>query len=279
MLVPTARADGPRDRLDGQRAEASRLAALIVARLDEDRDVRQQLDAQKVATAKARAAALNAEKTMEIAEIAREEYLKGTFPQDLQTAKGVIALAESELERAKDRAAWAERMVKQGFVTQGQFVADQLNQKQAEINLKNAKTKLQVLEQFTKDKELSELQANIERAKAEQLAALAEVGRAEQQEKTLEHRLKVVALLPDEDRALTSLHEAIQILDRREAKPDDAALADQLQAKLDEAAGLWKQAEAQHAAVLFAERRARIRARVIAKEFIERSKAKGQAPR
>jgi hypothetical protein len=274
LLVPPARAAGPGNRLDEQRAEASRLAALLVARLDEGQDVEQRFNDQKVATAKARAAALNTKTILEIAEIARQEYLNGTFPQDVQTARGEIALAESELERAKDRAGWAEQMAKKGFVSQSQLIADQLNQKQAEINLKNVRTKLKVLEDFTKDKELNELQANIERARAEQLAALREVALAESQEKALERRLKEVALLPIEDRALTSLDEALQLLDRRQANPDDAALADSLQAKLDEAAGYWKTAESRRAEALFAERKARIHATVR-----ERLKPKDQAPR
>jgi hypothetical protein len=56
--------------------------------------------------------------------------------------KSVLPLLESEVELLRDRAAWAERMVKKGFMTERQAEAERLKLRSAEISLERARREL-----------------------------------------------------------------------------------------------------------------------------------------
>ena len=58
---------------------------------------------QQFATRKAKASYEIARATLELAEIAREEYEEIIFPRDLAIADGEVKLAESDLRRSEDR--------------------------------------------------------------------------------------------------------------------------------------------------------------------------------
>ena len=83
---------------------------------------------------------------------------KGIYPQEIQTAQGEIKLAESEQVRAEDRLDWSDQMVKIGYVSAAQNIADQLTLQKAEFSLEQAQTKKEVLEKYTRDKTIKELQ-------------------------------------------------------------------------------------------------------------------------
>jgi HlyD family secretion protein len=128
------------------------------------------LTTQKIATRKAEAEHKQALLTLEVAKISVQEYEKGTYPSDIQTADGELALANSDLARAKDRKDWADRMLKQQLLSESQHLADVFALQKAEFTLKQATTKRMVLEKYTRDKELTELNANVEKAKSDTLA-------------------------------------------------------------------------------------------------------------
>ena len=63
--------------------------------------------------------------TLQLAKIDLEKYQKGDFPQSLKDVDGRIKIAESDLEQQRDRAAWAQRMLKKGYYTVSQSDAEQ----------------------------------------------------------------------------------------------------------------------------------------------------------
>jgi RND family efflux transporter MFP subunit len=132
--------------------------------------LRDNLTNQEIATKRAEADYEQAKKTREVAEIAVKEYVQGIFPQDEQSAEGQIKLAESELVKAKDKLDWSTKMEKIGYVTKTQLFADKLAREKAEFTLKESKTKLDVLRNFTKEKQVKDLQAAVEKAKSDELA-------------------------------------------------------------------------------------------------------------
>jgi multidrug resistance efflux pump len=77
----------------------------------------------------------SAEVTLELARIDLQKYLEGDFPQALKDVNGRIKTAESDLEQQRDRAAWAQRMVKKGYQTVSQAQAEQSKQESLEIAL------------------------------------------------------------------------------------------------------------------------------------------------
>src|SRR5690606_8579737 len=87
-----------------------------------------------------------------------------------KTIQGEIKLAQSELERAKDRLAWSDEMLALGYVSQAAYLGDKYDLQRAEFNLQQAEKKLEVLKQYTYDKQIKSLEGDVEKAKADELA-------------------------------------------------------------------------------------------------------------
>jgi HlyD family secretion protein len=144
---------------------SSLVLALVVSIQQRDR---------RLAIARARAAYLNAQLTRQVAEIALVEYQEGIYKQDKGTLQGEIALAESDRKRAEDRLEWSRKMHARGFVSQAQFTSDKLSVDRAAFSTEQAKTKLDVLEKYTFNKTIKELQSEVEKARAAELARWAD---------------------------------------------------------------------------------------------------------
>jgi RND family efflux transporter MFP subunit len=152
------------------KAEGTRVTkGELVCELD-SAALRDQLVNQEISTKRAEADLQQAEKTLQVAEIAVREYEEGTFPQDVQSAEGQIKLAEADLVRSQERLEWSNRMLAIGYVTASQNQSDKLTLQKMEFSLREAKTRLEVLQKFTKEKQLKDLQANVEKAKSDKLA-------------------------------------------------------------------------------------------------------------
>lgn len=106
-----------------------------------------------------------AQSTLEAAEVAREEYLLGTFKQDEQTILNEVFEAEENLRKAEQYLKFSERLAARGFVTQLQLEADRFAVQKSQNALDLAKRKLDVLRNQTKKRMLIELDANIRTAK------------------------------------------------------------------------------------------------------------------
>ncbi len=141
----------------------------LVAELD-SATLRDNLVNQEITTRRAKADLDNAEKTKIVAEISVNEYLLGTFPQEEQTIQGNMKLAESDLTRAKDRLEWSEAMFKNQYVSASSVLADKMTKQKAEISLANSKTQWTVLQNYTKKKQITELEANVKKAESDELA-------------------------------------------------------------------------------------------------------------
>lgn len=132
--------------------------------------LRDNLVNQEIATKRAEADFENAKKTREVAEISVKEYQEGTYLQEIKNIEGETTLAQSELERSKDRHEWSKMMAKNKYVSDSQVIADRLAQIKAEISLDQAIRKMQVLKDFTYKKQITELEANVEKARSDELA-------------------------------------------------------------------------------------------------------------
>src|SRR5262249_9502617 len=86
-----------------------------------------------------------AETNLKLAEIDLEKYVKGDFPQALQDVEGRVKVAESDLEQQRDRAAWAQRMLKKGYYTVSQADSEQSKLQSLELALEKVRTERKVL--------------------------------------------------------------------------------------------------------------------------------------
>jgi multidrug efflux pump subunit AcrA (membrane-fusion protein) len=112
-----------------------------------------QLKTQKIAVDKAESDKIQAEEkykidvsqndsdiqtkrtALELATIDLEKYQLGDFPQKLKDVEGRVKVAESDLEQQRDRAAWAQRMLKKGYYTVSQSDSEQSKLQSMELAL------------------------------------------------------------------------------------------------------------------------------------------------
>jgi RND family efflux transporter MFP subunit len=125
-----------------------------------------QINQQKNTFEKARAAKIQAEKDYQIAMISVDEYLKGTFEQDLQEAERLITIAEENLRSAQNGLDFSGKMFRKGYLSKLELESQQFNVKRAELELASANTTKTVLVTYTKEKTKEDLLSKVETSKA-----------------------------------------------------------------------------------------------------------------
>ncbi len=153
--------DEPEDR-PAVSIKASEDAAPVAVPID--------LRAQRLAARKAKVAYEMARLNRELAEIAVEEYVDVSYPRERAAVEGEVKLAEADLSRAEERAGWAERMFKKGYVARSQLVSEEQGLQKAMFGLEQAQGKRTVLDEFTKEKTVKELESAVEKARADEFA-------------------------------------------------------------------------------------------------------------
>jgi HlyD family secretion protein len=88
---------------------------------------------------------LTAQTKLELAKIDLEKYQKGDYPQALKDVEGRIKISESDVEQQRDRAAWAQRMLKKGYYTVSQSDSEQSKLQSLELTLAKVMEEKRVL--------------------------------------------------------------------------------------------------------------------------------------
>ena len=137
-----------------------------------------ELEQQKIAVANALTNVIQAKAAVAAAKAARKEYLEGVFIENLKLIQNEIYDAESDIETANqeyqqsvDVLNHTKKLLSKGFVTNQQMAAEKFAVAKAKIakeralNAKQlAETRLRVLKEITKEKELIQLDSDIEAA-------------------------------------------------------------------------------------------------------------------
>ncbi len=165
----------------------------LVCELD-SASLRDTLTTQKITTTQADASYQQAKLVREVAEYAVREYEEGVFKQDEATARGEIALAKADLERAIDRLDWSTKMLDKNYVSQASRLADKLSKDRAIFDLEQAQTQLDVLLKYTKDKQIKSLRSDVEKAKADELSKESSWSLEKTKEAKLERQIKACIL-------------------------------------------------------------------------------------
>ena len=114
-----------------------------------------------------------AELELTLAKLDLEKYEQGDYKVELSDLQGQIALAEVELERARDAFENFKVLVKKGFREPQQLKSEKQQVAYAQFNLERDKNKLLVLEDFTKKRQLTEFKAKAEEAERKLARAIA----------------------------------------------------------------------------------------------------------
>jgi multidrug resistance efflux pump len=137
----------------------------ILAKLDSSA-LENERTQQQIVCNNSEAAVTKARNDYETALIAKREYIEGKYLQEVQMIESAIAVAEEELRRAKEYYVYSKRLERKGYVTKLQLEADQFAQQKAQNDLNAANTELRVLREFTRQKQIKQLESDITTAEA-----------------------------------------------------------------------------------------------------------------
>lgn len=118
----------------------------------------------KIVESQNQSAIKTAETNIKVFQLDLTKYLEGIYPQTLKDIQGRIETSESDLELWRDRAAWSERMVKKGYLSPSQAVAERSKLRFAEIGLAKVNEELRVLD-LTREREVTNFSGLLEEAK------------------------------------------------------------------------------------------------------------------
>jgi RND family efflux transporter MFP subunit len=141
-------------------AEGDELVRLDESAIEDARDL------QSGVVDEAKAAKVQAEQNVIAAEIAVKEYEKGTFIQAQQIAEANIVISLENEATSKNFLDHSKKMFRKGFATQLQVDSDTFAVRRAGLERAAAETALNVLEEFTKTKMMTELNATRDAAVA-----------------------------------------------------------------------------------------------------------------
>jgi HlyD family secretion protein len=105
-----------------------------------------------------------AELTLEFARLDFRKYEEGEYPNLQREANVQITLADEELQRAKETFEWSEKLYEEKYISNTQLQTDNLALKKAELNLELAKNNLELLEDFTYGRMISQLKSDVKQA-------------------------------------------------------------------------------------------------------------------
>jgi multidrug efflux pump subunit AcrA (membrane-fusion protein) len=137
----------------------------LLAKLD-SATLQDSISQQQITYEKALATQIQAESDLAVAEINVDEYLEGTFRQEMQTAESNVAISEENLRSAQNVLEHSEKMFRKGYVSKLEMDSQYYAVEHAKLQLELHKTTVDVLERFTKPKMLQDLQSKLKAAKA-----------------------------------------------------------------------------------------------------------------
>lgn len=122
---------------------------------------------QEIRLLEARADSEKAKLDLKAATIAVEEFREGTKEQEEQELQGQKTLAQVDIERQRDRIAWAEKMVRNLYLSEGQLIRERQLLLRSEISLARIETQIRSFLQFQVPMTMTRLEAAVERARIE----------------------------------------------------------------------------------------------------------------
>jgi len=110
------------------------------------------------------AALLDCEVGLEMAQLEREKYQRGDYPQEVRQIEANIALANEELQRAAEKLEWSQRLAQEDYLTRTELQADELALKRKQIDLEMTSNKMNLLTNYTVREKQALLDSNLRKA-------------------------------------------------------------------------------------------------------------------
>lgn len=164
-----------------------------LAVLNDEADLVAAQQSLKVADNENTASIEQAELTLRFAIQDLQKYKEGEFPKLKKEAEAKLKLAEAELKQAEESLKWSTILFDEKYLSQSELQQDELNQQRGELQVQSAKEDLRLLEEFTYQRQIEQLQSDVRQAelaleRAKNLAG-AKLAQAEARLKSEEARL------------------------------------------------------------------------------------------
>ena len=137
----------------------------FLVRLD-DSALQTRLIQQQIVCTNSEAAVIEARAAVESAELALKEYDEGTYIEQLEQQQSLVFVAEENKRRSEEYVTYSKGLAQRGYIPRAKLEADEFALEKSKKELGVAKTKLEVLKKFTRNKMLAQFQADIETSKA-----------------------------------------------------------------------------------------------------------------
>jgi HlyD family secretion protein len=95
------------------------------------------------------------------------QYVEGQYPKQKKESQSRIELAVEELTRAQEKLRWSQRLQEESYLSQSELEADRIAAKRAELDHELSVADLQLLEKYTYERKMTELNSNIEQTRME----------------------------------------------------------------------------------------------------------------
>ena len=128
--------------------------------------LRENVSKQRITVLASEATLVQSTANLKTAELALIEYLEGTFEHERKTIENEIFAAQEQVSTQEDNLSYYKRLWERGYVTQSKVDADLIELEKANKAKEIAELKLQVLEKYTKEKNVVQYNATIASNKA-----------------------------------------------------------------------------------------------------------------
>lgn len=94
-----------------------------------------------------------------------DKYRKGEYAMSLKKANSKITLAKAELQQAEDRLNGSEELFEKRYISETELESDELAKQRAQMDLELANQEKELLETYTYDREIAQLESDVEQAR------------------------------------------------------------------------------------------------------------------
>jgi len=94
-----------------------------------------------------------------------DKYIEGEYAMSLKRANSKITLAKAELQQAEDRLNGSQELFEKRYISETELESDELAKQRAQMDLELAIQEKALLETFTYDRQVAQLESDVEQAR------------------------------------------------------------------------------------------------------------------
>jgi HlyD family secretion protein len=94
-----------------------------------------------------------------------QKYVEGEYPTELKKMESDITLKKEQLERARQKVEWSEKLFAEKYISKTEYEGDKLSAQSANLQFELSQDALALFKEYTHKRKLTELNADLEQKK------------------------------------------------------------------------------------------------------------------